>query len=158
MHRRGFVTNTIDSPAAGADFAFSISTGDRAWLLALTAKLTTSATVASRVPGLALEDQNGLVFWQASAVDSQAASLAAFYSWARGGPTVTPASIIANSRVSNALPWLELQPGDQVKSITSLIDTADTWTSITYRAAVGDYWAEEEQLARLAADIAAGRV
>lgn len=148
------VTQTVNAPAAGADFSLPISTTDRVLLLAITAKLTTSAAVANRRPALAFKDQGAGVWWSADAVYPQTASLGVTYSWARGASTGADPTVAASERVGLGLPWARLQPNDTVESITALIDVADQWSAIVYRAVIGDFWEDEQELSHLAQAIA----
>lgn len=150
------VTEQVAAPAPGADFAITISATDRVLLLALTAKLTTSAAVANRRVALELEDQNDLTYWTADAGWPQAAALAATYSWARGASTPPPAALVTLERVALPIPWLRLEPNDTVESATALIDVADQWSAIVYRAIVGDWWEDEQELSHLAQALAIG--
>lgn len=150
------VTEQVNNPAAGADFTFTPSQTDKVLLLTLTAKLTTSAVVASRRAGLHLLDQQAINFWSADAVFPQAASLAVTYSWARGASLAPPAALLATERVALPFPWLRLQPGDQIAAQTTLIDVGDQWTNVVYRAIVGDWWEDEQELAHLAQALAIG--
>ena len=150
------VTEQVASPAAGADLAFTPSATDRVLLLAVTAVLTSSAAVANRRAALVLQDQNALAYWSADAVEPQAASLAVTYSWARGAATPPISALVASERVSLPLPWLRLEPGDTVKTATAAVDVADQWSAIIYRAVVGDWWEDEQELAHLAQALAIG--
>jgi hypothetical protein len=150
------VTEQVPAPAAGSDWAFTPSSTDRVLLLSVTAKLTTSAAAANRRPALALEDQNDLTYWSADSVFPQAASLAVTYSWARGASNPPAAAIVTLERVALPMPWLRLQPNDAVESDTALLDVADAWTNIVYRAVIGDWWEDEAELAYLARALAIG--
>lgn len=154
--RHRIVTLQVPQPAAGAGFTFVPSTTDKTLLLALTGKLATDATVASRRPALTLADQAGLTYWTADAVFGQAASLAVIYSWARGAALAPAAALVTAERVALPLPWLRLQPGDEVTVSTTAEDTGDQWSAIVYRAIVGDWWEHEEELAALAQALAIG--
>lgn len=144
------VTFKVNSPAVGTDFSLPISTTDRVLLLALTATLTTSAAVANRRAALAFKDQSAGVWWSADAVYPQAASLAVVYSWARGASTGADPTLAGGERVGLPLPWARLQPNDNVESLTALIDVGDQWSAIVYRAIIGDFWHDEQELAHLA--------
>lgn len=150
------VTEQVNGPAAGSDLKFTPSTTDKVLLLTLTAKLTTSAVVANRRVSLNLIDQNTLTYWAADAVFAQAASLAVTYSWARGASLAPPAALIASEKVALPFPWLRLQPNDTISTVTALIDVGDVWSSIVYRAIVGDWWEDEQELAHLAQALAIG--
>lgn len=150
------ITEQIAQPAAGGGFAFTPSNTDKTLLLAVTAKLTTSAAVANRRPALALEDLNGLLYWSADAGYAQAASLGVVYSWARGVSMPPPAAVVSAERVALGLPWLRLQPGDTVNALTVLEDAADQWSLIVWRGIIGDWWEDEQELAYLAQALATG--
>lgn len=144
------ITETVRPPLAGADFSFRISQTDKVLLLTLSAVLTTSVAVANRRPALSFADQSAGVFWSADAINPQAASLGVTYSWARGLNVGAAAAIVTSERVGIGLPWVRLQPNDTLASITSGLDAADQWSSIVYRAIVGDWWDEEAELSHLA--------
>lgn len=144
------VTRLVPAPAAGQDFSLPISTTDRVLLLAIAATLTTSAAVANRRPALAFKDQSAGVWWSADAGYPQAASLAVTYSWARGASVAADPTIATLERVSLPIPWARLEVNDTVETITALIDVADQWSAIVYRAVVGDFWEEEQELSHLA--------
>lgn len=154
MHR--IVTEQVNTPAVGTDFQFTPSQTDKVLLLTLTGKLTTSAAVASRRAGLHLLDQQSINFWSADAVFPQAASLGVTYSWARGASLSPPAALLASERVALPFPWLRLQPGDTVAAQTTLLDVGDQWTNVVYRAIVGDWWEDEQELSHLAQALAMG--
>lgn len=144
------VTNTVQAPAAGADFKFTISDSDRALILAVKATLTTSVTAGNRRPGMMLADQNNLAYWCSDVVWPQAASLAVTYSWARGASLLPAAATVTGQKVAAPLPWLRLAPNDQFESATLGIAGTDQWSSIVYRAIVGDWWEDEQELMALA--------
>lgn len=150
------ITEQVPAPAAGADFTFTPSATDKVLLLAVTAKLTTSVAAANRRPALALDDQNDITYWSSDAGLPQVASLAVTYSWARGASDPPSAAIVTGQRIALPIPWLRLQPNDAVESFTLLIDAADQWSAIVYRAIVGDWWEDEQELAHLAQALAIG--
>ena len=150
------VTESVPNPAAGADWSFTASATDKCLLLAVTAKLTTSATAANRRPALELEDQNDLTYWTGDAGFPQVASLTVVYSWARGASIPPPTAVADAERIALPLPWLRLQPNDTVESATAAIDAGDQWSAIAYRAVVGDWWEDEQELAYLAQAFAIG--
>jgi len=144
------VTEQITQPAAGHDWAFTPSSGDRVRLLSLTAELVTSAAAANRIVALALKDQSGLVYWSTDAVNPQAASLTVRYNWSRGPGLTVASTVVTGERIGLSLPDLWLQPGDVAESITGAIDTADQWSNIVWRGIVADYWEDEERIAAFA--------
>jgi hypothetical protein len=140
------ITDTLTQPAAGADLAFIPAGPDKVRLLAVTARLTTSAAAGNRRPAIALSDKSAGVFWSADAIQPQAASLAVRYSWARGVGAQVASAIVTAERVALQLPDLWLQPQDTVETITLGIDTADQWDQIVWRGVVGDEWETEREL------------
>ena len=148
--RSEVITFQVAQPAAGVDFSFVPSQTDQTLLLAVTGKLVTGANAANRRPALAIKDKSGLYVWSADAGYPQVASLTTYYSWARGASVGPDTTIAASERVSLPLPWLRLQPGDIVASITGLIDAADQWSAVVWRGIVGEWWEEETELANLA--------
>lgn len=144
------VTATVTPPAAGADVLFVPSQTDTVLLLAVTAKLTSSAAVANRRAALAFKDESAGYWWSADAVYPQVASLGVTYSWARGAGAGPDPTIVAAERIGLPLPWARLQPNDSVGTLTALIDVADQWSAIVWRGIVGDFWEDEQELAHLA--------
>jgi hypothetical protein len=142
-------TRQLPAPAAGSDWSAMLSGTDRVRIHAITAQLVTSATVANRVAGLIMKDQNGLTWWQADLESDQAASLTVGYSWAHGsGITAVPAA--ANGALLSAgLPRTWLEPGDTVGSVTAALQAGDQWSNIVIRFATAEHWEELQAWERL---------
>ncbi len=142
-------TVQLPAPAAGSDWSTVLSGGDRVRVHTITAQLVTSATVANRVAGLILKDQNDLTYWQADLESDQAASLTAQYSWARGSGVSAAATAAGGSRLSAGLPWTWLEPGDSIGTITASIAAGDQWSNIVIRFEAAEHWEELQAWERL---------
>lgn len=154
MHTRP-VTYPLPSPAAGTDFSYRPSQTDQAVVMTLTAKLTTSATVAGRLPALTYTDQNGEVYLSADLGQAQAASLAVTYTWARMFGTTLGAAPITGQKASAPLPDAWLQPNDTISVVTANLDPADQWSNIMIRYYTGERWLALQRELRLEAEIEA---
>lgn len=150
------ITLQVPSPAAGADWSFVPSQTDHCRLFAVTALLTTSATVANRRPALALADLNALTYYSSDCEYPQVASLAVRYSWAWGASNNVPTALVTGERCSLGLPRIDLRPADTVESVTLGIQAGDQWSSIIWRGLVGDSWEDEELGSVLAVALGAG--
>jgi hypothetical protein len=113
---------------------------DQAILMSVTARLTTSAAVASRLPAIAYTDQSAQLFLSADCGQPQAASLAVTYTWARDFGLGLFAAPITGQRVSAPLPDAWLQPGDVLSTVTANIDVGDQWDRIILRYYTGERW------------------
>lgn len=117
----------LDDPAAGADWAYKLPTNRLAKLKAVNAKLTTSATAATRAPQLQVKTQNGrLVIGTLLNVPLTEGESGILY-WATGYGMQTHTSYL----VSPGLPFLTLPPGCTVLSVTTTLKAGDQWSTIT---------------------------
>lgn len=123
LWRRVRRTVTGAAPAAGADWSITVPAGHAYRLLAVTATLTTSATVADRTPRFRLSDGDA-VFLDIPAVAVQAASLAGVFSWARN-----LGSYALGSAQAVGIPDLILQPGWIASVLTDNLDSGDAWSA-----------------------------
>ena len=117
----------VTTPAAGADFSATVPGGFVWRPLAVTAKLVTSATVATRSVSLKITDQTN-VLAQFAPFGTQAASLTATYSWANGAASAGTAA--GGGVVTTGLPDMALPSGYQLASVTAAIDTTDQWSNV----------------------------
>ena len=118
-------TQVVSNPAAGADWTFTVPAGQTLALESVTALLTTSVTVANRVPTLVVKDNLGRIVAEVVSPNAQAASLADEWVWApgvvaaAGPPIVTPIP-----------PGLELAGGWTIGTVTAGLQVGDQWSAI----------------------------
>lgn len=114
----------VGNPAAGADInAGNASTAKL--LMAVTATLTTSATVANRVPILTIFDASGRILFQSAPPPALGASTAMPYCWAPGLP------VGAGSPGVLPLPSGLVVPATGfVRTVTSGIQAGDQWSLV----------------------------
>lgn len=148
MHGR-VQTTVLPAPAAGSDWAVTLSQADRVQVHAITAQLTTSATAASRLVTLQLSDQNGLVYWAADLEAAQVASGTARYSWARGTSVSANTALGAPVSLSGSLPYAWLEPGDQIAVKTTNLESGDQWSQVVMRYSAVEHWQYLQALERL---------
>lgn len=134
------LTYPIPSPAAGSDWSYEPSNTDQGVVMTLTATLTTSIVVASRLPAIYYKDQNGLTYLSADCGQPQAASLAVTYTWAREFGLGLFAAPVNGQRVSAPLPDAWLQPADSIGTKTANMDVGDQWSNIVIRFYTGERW------------------
>ena len=120
----------VPNPAAGAEWQWSAPSDRLAEVQAVTATLTSSATVATRVPQLAFESAGALLMAQAVNASKQAASLAWRYVWWWGGG----AAVAGVDLVYTPMPRLLLPPGAKVLATTAGLAAGDQWSAITLLA------------------------
>lgn len=108
--------------------------------MALTATLTTAVAVAARMPAIEYTDQSNMVYLAADFAQSQPASLAVTYTWARDFGTGLFVSPITGQRVSGPLPDAWLQPSDKIGTVTANLQAADQWSNIVIRFYTGERW------------------
>lgn len=143
-------TLQLPNPAAGSDISTAVDPADRVRLLAVTAVLTTSATVANRLVGLRFQDVNGLTYFEQDLEADQAASRVIRYSWARGAGVSANTALTGEVSLTGGLPWLMLEADDRLETNTRNIDAADQWSDIVIRYEPGDSWQDTQALERLA--------
>lgn len=127
---QGAITSVaVTNPAAGADFSFTVPTGERLRLRSLTATLTTAVAVANRQPVLNITDGTSILFSIVPTV-VQTASLAVRYSWG----AMLGVEVVGNGGlfVAEPLPDVLLEPGFKVTSVTGAIAAADQWSAIHF--------------------------
>lgn len=121
----------MPNPAVGADFVITPG-GQRSWrIVSLTAVLTTSAAVANRQVRLTA-DRGGDVWYSQPAANTQAATLADTYAAFTGAPR--DGLIAGTFTIPLPSAGLLLSPGDNLRSVTALIDVADQWSAIFAKA------------------------
>ena len=131
----------IAIPAAGSDWKFTPSPTARVNVRSIIGTLTTSATVANRVPALQIVARDGQVIFDTASSSAQAASLANVWQWDAGmsGASFSGAYSWSSVVVTNAMPDLWIPPGFIVKVVTRLLDTTDAWTSLFFT-----YYADDD--------------
>ena len=117
---------TVANPAAGADWVATVPTGAR-WLVQfVSAALTTSAAVATRVPQIQIKDAGGTIVWENSGDNTVAGVTNAQYSWAGGVP------LQGNNNV-NQMPipdFCYLLQGFTIGPLTPGLQAGDQWSAI----------------------------
>lgn len=113
------------TPAAGAEVTVTVPAGVIWQLSSLYAVLTTSATVATRVPQLVIADADGKPLEQYGVANGLPASGTAIYNWIAGLGVVE-----ATSQDTSPLgtPAPVLLPGWTIKTATGNLQAADQWT------------------------------
>jgi hypothetical protein len=127
LNGRGLMRSILPgNPAAGADFQISVPSGAHWIFQAFRAKLTASATVATRVPRLELTDGSGNVFLLVpNNVNNVTASGSQTQDW---GNTLYPAFDGTGNEIGMVMPSIRLAPGWQIKTNTAAIQAGDQWT------------------------------
>ncbi len=136
MHPRdgqGALRSTqIATPAAGVDFTFTLPAITRMRIIAVSGLLTTAVAVANRLPSLILDDGANILAAIPSG-NTEVASLAAQYTWADSCQQVAA----FDNKVIAPLPGQTyLQAGFRIRSTTTGIQAADTWTNIFFLSQV----------------------
>jgi len=136
------VLTTVASPAAGADWAYTVPVGQSLKLSAVRARLITDITAASRFPVLQVTDASGNIVFESITTTAQPASTTKDYSWANVGErdtstTYSPAALVFPDLIIPAgyiidMDTLNIQAGDQWSAITV---TGQTITDTTVRIA-----------------------
>ena len=119
------------TPGAGAEISETVPTGARWELLAFSAQLVTSATVANRNPSLVLDD-GALVYARCPTTQLIAASLTYQVTWAQGfssaqttGANIAIAPLPINDRLGSAhrirTSTVGIQVGDQYSAVQYLV-------------------------------------
>lgn len=115
------------SPAAGSGFSFTVP-GSELWrLISLRTVFSASATVASRVPKLSINDADGNEIIRMPANGTVTANGAALAQWVRIDGMNSTAG---DGAFLTSLPRLFLEPGWQVSVTATNIQAADTFTGI----------------------------
>jgi hypothetical protein len=113
-------TRTIDQPAAGMDWSFVPSPSDWARLLAITAKLTSTATSGSRYPVVTVTDETGNLITADIPAQEVDASSASVISWRVGSAQY--GGTADDATVTSAIPPFWLPPGSIVAADTLNLD------------------------------------
>lgn len=118
---------TVQSPAAGADWSFTLPSG--AWwrLIAARFQLATSAVVATRVASLEFQDPDGNPWLTLGPGQSQVASLTESYNYAIGLAGVGVAGLGPNTI---PLPNMLWENGWKIVSRTTAIDAGDQLSGV----------------------------
>lgn len=116
----------VAAPAAGADWTITVP-GQGVWqLLAVRARLVTSATVANRVVGLGLNDQTTTVF-NIDQPNAVPASRTTDFNWA---PSMLQTQGSGDATVTSRLPDIPLMGGWRIASATGAIQIGDQWSNV----------------------------
>ena len=117
------------TPGAGAEISETVPTGARWQLIALTARLATSATVANRFATLKITDATPLILFWADPPEAEIASDSWAYVACLGGQRL----IAVNSTKQWGLPsTLYLPAGAIMKTVTAGIQAGDQWSVVQY--------------------------
>lgn len=118
------VVIAVGNPAVATDWSFALTkTGT---LLCVAAVLTTSATVANRIPQLVLSDNAGHILSQSSNAPAEPASSVVSYYWYPGAGHINAAGVV----VTNPIPPLTLATGWTISTQTSGLSAGDQWSLI----------------------------
>lgn len=117
----------VANPAAGAEWTVPVGNVTFWQILAVSYQLTTSAVVAARQSSLLIKDANGVVFGEADAGATQAASLTKQYVYQHD--LGAPQSIVALTQ-SVPLGEIPLLQGFTVGTSTGLIDVGDQYKNV----------------------------
>ena len=116
------------NPAAGADLDIVPDTA-AGWLVrSFRARLVTSAAVATRTVTLAADDQTDQWFRSAASA-GQAASLSRIYGGFAGSSGVVSGGPVIGLQLPSDGLWLP--QGHHLRTVTDLLDAADTWLEPT---------------------------
>lgn len=117
----------IGSPAAGTDWALTISTSRRQRVIAASGLLTSAVAVANRIPSLFIDD-GANVYCVSPSGNTQVASTAVQYTWADSTPlvAVTDAKVIAPMPSNLILPVAH-----RIRVVTTGLQAADQWSNVT---------------------------
>src|SRR6266403_789995 len=116
----------ITTPAAGADFTFTVNTLTRLRIISISATLTTAVAVANRNVELVIDDGANVVA-EIDSGFSQLASLVNDYTWMDSGPI---GAAFDNVVVLPLPANLSLPAGFRISSETTGIQAADQWSAI----------------------------
>lgn len=118
---------SMQDPAAGADFAFTIPQGECWELFAIYGTLVTDATVATRNVLLLLRAPGGVSLFEMDSPSGQAASLTQRYNW--GG--ALPRTTVSNTRVMMPIPnRVRIPPGGDISSAVISLQAGDNWGTV----------------------------
>lgn len=126
----------VASPAAGADWTYTVPGGYWQRLLGGSARLVTSAVVATRQAWIQYTDGTNVL--TASSTTGGMTAGATWKLFISGGPVAGNGVATANFELL-ALPGIWLQPGYTIGTVTNLIDVGDQWSSIVLWVESWDY-------------------
>lgn len=123
----GFLESvTVANPAAGSDWTYTVAAGTRERIVSVTATLTTSATVANRIPVITIT-QGGNIVYQASPTAAQTATTALTYLFTSG---LQPWTGAGGQIVVPLPPNLFLTGGNTISVTTTALQAGDQWSNI----------------------------
>ena len=124
------IVGAVGEPAAGDDASTVLSQSSWTRLLSYAAVLTTSATVADRVPVLRATIADGGTVWAVPSGASVTASLTTTVCWTARGRGDGLQTAIYGDHLYLPCPDLWIPPGAKVATATAAIDAADQWSAI----------------------------
>ena len=136
MHK--YVREAIPQPAAGADISNFPSTSAEYRLLTVRAKLTTSATAASRYPHFRFVTPSGDVFFETVPSAAQIASKTVFYMLTSSGGAPNEGSAVNDDVSGLSLPDFWIGEGCKFETSTTAIDPGDQWSDIYAKYLIRD--------------------
>ena len=139
---------TQPNPAAGADFTVNVPAGVMWKIISGQATLTTSATVATRIPQIQLTSQ-GHDIGVYPGNETDAASITAVVTFSQCLPSVSAPGGLNNSTI--ALPTYPLVQGDTFGSDTVALQAGDQWSAIAF--AIEEIYFTNPQLAELEREV-----
>lgn len=138
----------VTTPAAGAQWSYTVPAGEVVSLAAIRATLTTDATVANRVPGIEIVNAAGTVVYSQTTAITVPASTTRTLVFAPTAESSAPANGVALTTIPDDF---ILNAGWIVRSTLTAGAAGDAYTAITLLAsAVAD--ATAEGVCRLASD------
>jgi|SRR5215472_13024530 len=141
--RGGRKSQTYGAPAAGADISVTTATSASMRPTAISATLTTSATVANRIVTLKFTDFGGAVIWQSasrlSGASAQQASTTWTYQWGAvlGYEETVAYPIGTGTESTTSIPDIVINGGGLIQTVTSGLQAADQWSGLTVQA---EFW------------------
>lgn len=127
---------SVPAPAATTDISWVPSTTDEIKILAITATLVTSSTVANRNPSLVIKDREGNIMLDQPMYTAIAASLTTRVGWHAVDHGMAQNDVRIGSALVAPMSELWLPPGFQVATSTANLASGDQW---------GPIWALYEQ-------------
>lgn len=119
------ISQQVANPAAGADWSLTVPAGSEWRVKAVTCKLATNSTAATRVPALSIKDASGNVVLLAPPGTTEGASNALTFGWGVSCLSATQGSV-----VMGAAPEITLPEGFVIGTNTAAIQTGDQWSLI----------------------------
>lgn len=115
------------APIAGAEFTAQVPGGTVWELLSVFGILTTSATVANRMPALIVRDADGVQLERISASTNEAASTTVSWWWGVGLGAENTSNGISTPLPTPPIP---MQAGWTLTSSTANLDATDAWSKV----------------------------